>query len=83
MIVKTLNISNELSDNDRVRLNTLIHPNEMGEKFKVMIFGKEMEPISFFNKFKDLSFSIMTFKNQLLNYSRKIPVDKIKIIYIF
>ena len=35
MIVKTLNISNELSDNDRVRLNTLIHPNEMGEKFKV------------------------------------------------
>ena len=36
MIVKTFNISNELSDNDRVRLNTLIHPNEMGEKFKVM-----------------------------------------------
>ena len=58
MIVKTLNISNELSDNDRVRLNTLIHPNEMGEKFKVMIFGKEMEPISFFNKFKDLSYQL-------------------------
>ncbi len=58
MIVKTLNISNELSNNDRVRLNTLIHPNEMGEKFKVMIFGKEVEPISFFNKFKDLSYQL-------------------------
>ena len=58
MIVKTFNISYELSDNDRVRLNTLIHPNEMGEKFKVMIFGKEMEPISFFNKFKDLSYQL-------------------------
>ena len=58
MIVKTLNISNELSNNDRVRLNTLIHPNEMGEKFKVMIFGKGMEPISFFNKFKDLSYQL-------------------------
>ena len=58
MIVKTYNISNELSDNDRVKLNTLIHPNEMGEKFKVIIFGKEMEPISFFNKFKDLSYQL-------------------------
>lgn len=58
MIVKTFNIPNELSDNDRVRLNTLIHPNEMGEKFKAMIFGKKMEPISFFNKFKDLSYQL-------------------------
>ena len=58
MIVKTFNISKELSDNDRVRLNTLIHPNEMGEKFKVMIFGKGMEPISFFNIFKDLSYQL-------------------------
>ena len=58
MVVKTYNISSELSVNDRVRLNTLIHPNEMGEKFKVIIFGKEMEPISFFNKFKDLSYQL-------------------------
>ena len=47
MIVKTYNISNELSVNDRVRLNTLIHPNEWEKNLKLLFLARRWSQFPF------------------------------------